>query len=192
MKFKKNTMFIIILIIVMAVPLYSLVSRSVWWILAFGSSPQIVEDMKSSLNKLPSDVLISKLASYNRPYSFFYRSPYPYLSLRILIDRKEQSAVPVLISFLKMQNKDRRQTAIWALGVFNDERAVEPLMEIVKKGEENPDYDTALMALARMKYQDAFPYVLKIAKKDFPKNCAAANLLQAYGNTDCVPILLEI
>jgi hypothetical protein len=192
MQFKKNTIFIIILIIIIAVPSYYALSRLAWWMLAFGSSPQIVDDIKSSLNKLPSDALISKLASYNRPYSFFYRSPYPYLSLEILVDRKEKNAVPMLISFLKMKNKDRRQTAIWALGIINDERAVKPLMDIIKEGEGDSDYDTALMALAKMKYDGALPYVLERAKKPDAYRNGSVAMLEAFGKPEYIPILIDI
>lgn len=189
---KKKSILIAILIIAIALPSYFILSRAVWWVMAFGSSPQIVEDMKSNLNKLPSDVLISKLASYNRPYSFLYRSPYPYLSLKILVERREKNAVPLLISFLKMQNRDRRQTAIWALGVISDERAIKPLMEIIEKGEDNPDYNAALVALATMKYEGAFPYILERAKKPDAYRNGSIAMLEAFGKPECIPILMDI
>jgi hypothetical protein len=192
MKSNKKSIFIVILIAVICVSSYFILSRVVWGLMAFGSSPQIVEDMKSSLSKLPSDALISKLASYNRPYSFFYRSPYPYLSLKILVERREKKAVPLLIGFLKMQNIDRRQTAIWALGVINDKRAIKPLMEIIEKGENNSDYSDALLALATMKYEGAFPYILERAKKPDAYRNGSIAMLEAYGKSECIPILVDI
>ena len=156
-----------------------------WWLRAW-EGPDLYAEMKDRVRALPSEQVIKKL------HSFQISSPYPFIALQILVERKEKKIVPILLKQLKSWNRHDRHNAIWALGIIGDERAIGPLMAIIRKGEEDPDYRSALLALSEMKYEGAFPYVIKIAKKEYPKNCGAINLLKEFGEPKCIPLLLEI
>lgn len=184
--FIKRTFLKWFIIAIIMIALYPMGCYLYWSILAFGSSPQIVSQMEDSLKKLPSSVLIKKLNSID----FF--SPYPTFAMNILAERKDKDATPALIKLLKSHNKAKRNMATWALSQINDERASEPLMNIVREGEMHPDYHEALLALSVMKYGSAFPYVLKEANKPDAYRNGSVAMLEAFGKPECVPILIDI
>jgi len=181
-----------IIIITTIAVLYPIPLYLFWYLMAMGSGPELTAKIKDQYMSLPSRVLINKIKGYGNPYNPLCCSPYPFPALRVLMERKEKEAVPILINFLKSRINYKRRDAIWALGVIGDERAIRPLMEIVKKGEKCHNYSDALMALSRMKYEGAFPYIVKLAKsKDACANGSIA-MLKEFGKPECIPLLLEI
>jgi len=160
--------------------------------MAYGISPQVTGEIRNDFRQLPSKDLISKIKGFCNPYSLGYFSPYPMAAMDILVERREKEAVPTLLRMLKRYNKNKRRTAIWALGVINDPRAIEPLMNIVKQGERHPNYINALMALSEMKYEGAFPYVVKRAKEHDAYRNGSVGLLKEFGKPECIPILIGI
>ena len=189
---KKIRNWIIVLVIIFT--LSPMIFYSFWWTTAWLSygNPQWMVKIENNYRKLSSEALIRKLRSYNNPYHPACFSPYPSTALNILVERKEKRAIPSILGFLHSWDKSRRQTAIWALGVIGDKRAIEPLMKIARKGNKDPDFRVALVALSDMKYDGAFPYIAEIAKREYPKNCGAINLLKEFGKPESIPLLLKI
>lgn len=186
----KNCIILLIIIYALSPMLY----YSFWWTTAWlsGTNPQWQDKIKDGYNKLSSEVLITKIKSYNNPYHPGSFAPHSSIALNILVERKEKKAVPTILKFINFWEKGRRQTAIWALGIIGDPRAIEPLMKIVKKSEKHLDYRTALSALSHMKYEGAFSYIAEIAKKPYPKNCGAISLLKEFGKPESITLLQEI
>ncbi len=165
--------------------LYQAICLGYWYARAWGGDSQS-EKMKNLIRKLPSEAVIKKL------YSTQLSNPYPSIALRVLAERKEKKAVPVLLKWLKSWDTSKRRDAIWALGIIGDERAIEPLMDIIRKGEKHPNYNIVLLALSEMKYDGIFPYLEKIAKEPYPKCTAVITDLKEFGKPECIPLLLEI
>ncbi|MBU0633514.1 MAG: hypothetical protein KKA52_00445, partial [Candidatus Omnitrophica bacterium] len=183
-----------IIILIIIVILSPLIFYSFWWATAWLSSgsPSWMAKMKDDYRNLPSKALIKKLDSYNNFYNPACFGPQSSIALDILVERKEKEAVPTILKFLNSWNKGRRQTAIWVLGVIGDNEAVTPLMSIVRKGDKHPDFRTALVALTDMSYDGVFSFVVEIAKKEYPKNCAAINLLKKFDKPESIALLSEI
>ena len=70
--------------------LYQAVCLGYWYARAWGG-PDQYEEMKNRIRKLPSEVVIKKL------YSTQFSNPYPFISLQVLMERKEKKAVPSLL-----------------------------------------------------------------------------------------------
>lgn len=156
-----------------------------WWLRAW-SGPSQYSKMVNSIKVLPTHEIIKKL------HSLDYFSPYPQIAIQILAEHREKEAVPELIKLLNSRNEHIKRDAIWALGLIGDERAIKPLMEVVKRGEKYPEYQWALSSLAKMKYGGAFSYVVEIVNKPYPKNCVAISMLKDYGKEESVNLLLKI
>jgi hypothetical protein len=170
------------------------VSYSFWWTTAWlsGGSPKWQAEIEDNYKKLSSKVLIKKLRSYNNLYDPACFGPYSYIALHILVERREKEAVPVVLKFLNSWDKGRRQTAIWALGVIGDDRAINPLMNIVKQGEKHPDYVAALSALSKMKYEGAFKYVIERSRKEDAYRNGSVSMLGDFSKPECIPLLLDM
>lgn len=184
-----------IIILGIGLILWPIMFCSFWWTLAWLSlgSPDWLVKIENNYRKLPSKVLIRKFKnSYDNPYHPGFFAPHSSIALDVLVERREKEAVSTILKFLHSWSEVRRQTAIRSLATINDARAIEPLMNILKKGEKHPDYDVALSALADMKYEGAFPYVIEIANKDYPDNCEAITLLEEYEKPESISLLLEI
>jgi len=157
-----------------------------YWLLRAISTPSHHSKMVDSVKILPSQKVIKKL------YSLDYFSPYPQIAIQILAERREKEAVPGLIKLLKSRNGHIRRDAILALGLINDKRAIEPLMQIVKQGEKHSEYRWAMISLSRMRHEEVFHIVVDIANKPYPKNCAAIGMLKDYGKEESINLLLKI
>ncbi len=155
-------------------------------------SPEMLSEIREGYREMPSEKLINKIKGYCNPYSLTFSSPRPFSALRVLVERQEEEAVPTLIGFMDCWIEGRRQDAIWALGRIGDDRAIEPLMKIVSKGEEHPDYYTALLALSRMKHEEVFPHVVEIARKPYPESARALPYLKEFGKLEGIPFLKAI
>ena len=160
-------------------------SYGYWWIRAWGGPDQYAELM-DRVRKLPTDAVVKKL------HSFQMGNPYPSMALKILVERKDKKAVPVLIKQLYSSNKSVRNDAIWALGVINDTRAVPYLMDIVRHGAKGTNYINALTALSKMHIEDAFPYVVELAKQDTAKSNGSIVMLREFGKAEGIPLLEAI
>jgi len=174
----------IITILALVWILYQAGCYGYWWLRAWEGDyySKLVDNVK----KLPSEQVIRKL------HSFDITSPYPQIAIQILTERKEKKALLDLLKLSKSWNRHIRRDAIWALGLINDPRAIEPLMNIVRKGDKYTDFRTALIALSDMKYDGVFPYIVEIANKEYPKNCAAISLLKEFGKPESISLLLKI
>ena len=170
-----------------------------YWIWRGWNDADFSDDIDKYMEKFSSDQLYKKVASV----TLMVIDPYRDSAWGILIKRKEKRVVPILIKELGSWHRDVRVGAIRALGDIGDERAIEPLMEIVKKGKIDygynkgpiPDYLEALMALAKMKYEPAYKYAL-----DFVTTEQEPNNLRGYGiimlgyfeKPEALPILRKI
>ncbi|MFC1570836.1 HEAT repeat domain-containing protein [Candidatus Omnitrophota bacterium] len=183
---------IICLIVIIIGVTYPVWIYTFWATTAPFSDPDMISEIKEDYGKLSSDELIDKVKSFCNPYSISYSSPYPMAALEVLVDRQESKAVPMLIKFLDSKSRVRRQAAIWALGIIGDKRAIEPLMQIIQKGEKHSDYRPALLALSEMKYEGAFPYVEQIARKPYPESSGAITYLKEFGKPEGIALLLAM
>lgn len=153
---------------------------------AFGGSPMSETRALDKYRKLPSEVIIRELRFHADP---FYD---PYHAFMVLGERKEKTAVPEIARFLRSRRSYYRQEATYALAEIDDPRAIGPLMEIVKKGQKHPSYFDALWALSRMKSEEAYPYVIEYAKAENASRNGSVAMLEKYGKTEDIPILLGI
>jgi len=156
------------------------------WFLMAWSGPGPRDKIVAALEEMPTQQVIKKLHSVD------IFSPYPQTAISVLADRKDKSAVPSLIRLLKVWNPHIRRDAIWALGVIDDSRAIEPLMDIVKSGEKNSDYVNALSALSKMRYEGAYNYVVERAKEPDAYRNGSVEMLKNYGKPESIALLLEI
>ncbi|MDP8258929.1 MAG: HEAT repeat domain-containing protein [Candidatus Aadella gelida] len=175
----------ILLLLCGCIFLYYAISFGYWYLLAWSGPKPYYAKINRIKNMSTKDV--TKLL-----HNFDPLSPYPGLAVKVLAERGDKEAVPALIKLLSSWNKYIRRDAIWALGIIGDNRAVEPLMNIVKKGEKHPDFRPALVALSDMKYDGVFSYIVEIAKKEYPENCGAIGLLKEFNKPESIPLLLEI
>lgn len=157
-----------------------------YWLLRAISTPSYHSKMVDNVKILPSQKVIKKL------HSLDYFSPYPQIAIQILAERREKEAVPELIELLRSRNGHIRRDAILALGLIDDKRAIEPLMQIVKQGEKHLEYRWAMISLSRMRYEGVFHIVAEIANKPYPKNCSAIGMLKDYGTKESLALLLKI
>ncbi|MGB2630177.1 MAG: HEAT repeat domain-containing protein [Candidatus Omnitrophota bacterium] len=172
----------LVLALVIVLILYEAGCYGYWWLRAW-EGPDSVSKLEVDLRKEPSEILIKRL------YNIDIFSPYPQMAMQILAERKEKKAVPELIKFTKSWNRYYRRTAIWSLGIINDPRAIRPLMEIVSKGESHSNYKDALMALSRMKYEGAFPYVKELAEREDATANGSIAMLREFAKPECIPLL---
>ncbi|MBU0634467.1 MAG: HEAT repeat domain-containing protein [Candidatus Omnitrophica bacterium] len=176
---------IFILIVCFGVGLFYLFSFA-YWFMAAGHGPEYYHKLYERQNLLSSEKLIKKINSFD------LFSPYPGVAIDILAERKEKEAVPSFIKIVESRNPRFKKQVIWALGQINDERAIKPLMFIVKQGQQNEYFIVALRALAYMKYEGALDFILDLAKKPDAYKNESVNMLEAFGDAKYIPILIGI
>lgn len=162
----KKKFLIGILVCLLATILYIGLPLS-WSVLMYGFDPMGSVRVMDELRSLPSETLIKKLHPIHPLAST------PMLTMQVLGERGEKEAVPELIKSLKSWNPDNRYQAIRALGNIGDRRAVEPLLEIVNKGDSksNPNYLAALLSLCQIGYEPIRPIVLeRLSRPDGVRN----------------------
>ena len=146
-------------------------------------NPNVLHQTKASYEHLPSEVLVKKLGVQNVWFD---------IALDVLAKRKDREAVPFILPLLKSPFKYRRHSAIRALADIGDERAEQPLMKILKRGDQHPDYSEALHALSKMKYEPAYIYVSEWAhRSDAPRN-GSVYMLKDFGKKESIPLLENI
>ncbi len=160
-----------------------------YWTLTVSFEPLASVRIHNEFEKLPSDVLIKKLQLYNIDPA----SPYPQIAMEVLASRKEKVVVPYLIKLLKSWHPDRRYQAIRALGLIGDERAVEPLLKIVNKGEskENRSYRSALLSLCQIGYGPVRPIILERLKRPDGARNGSAKMMEYIGKKEDITLLEE-
>lgn len=104
-----------------------------YWILKGVFDPSATIDARGVYIKLPSEKLVRKMDSID-PFN-----PYPNVAMEILAQREDIKAVPKLIQLLNSGNSYRRRGAIRALGKISDERAINPLEQMLKKTDPNSE-----------------------------------------------------
>lgn len=136
----------IVKILMVVIPVLAIYPGSFFSYLFLRSSfdPGWTSRLYEKIEKLPSDDVMKKL------YSIDPFGPHPAIAMEVLAARKEKKAVPELIKYTKSKIKYRRSKAIWALGEIGDKRAVEPLVEIISKGENSRDCFDAKRALGKI------------------------------------------
>jgi hypothetical protein len=157
-----------------------------WWYLMAWSGSAPYDNMVERVEGMPTEKVVEKL------HSFDLFSPYPWIATKILAERRDVNAVPALIDVLKSWSQYKRRNAIWALSLINDPRATEPLMKIVLKGERHPNYLDALSALSKMKYEDAYKYVLERAHRENAYLNGSVGMLAHYGKPESIQLLIEM
>lgn len=154
---------------------------------------------EDAFRKSSTKVLIRKLHSVD------IFSSCPRWAMQELAKRKAREAVPELIKLLNPWHKIRNFDVIYALGEIGDERAIEPLMKIVKRANievnvKKPisnDTLEALLALAKLKYEPMYNYAVKLATledADDPNNLKGygITMLGYFEKPEALPILKKI
>ena len=156
-----------------------------YWTLTAMFEPLASIRIHHEFEKLSSDVLIKKLKLHNIDPA----SPYPQIAMEILAQRKEKSVVPYLIKLIKSWHPDRRYQSMRALGSIGDRRAIEPLLEIVNRGEETENYLEALSSLCQIGYEPARTIVLEMLKRPDGARNGSAKMMEYIGNREDIPLL---
>ena len=175
----------IALIIIASVCLYYTAFYLAHFVTAVGNSPKIETDIEDNLKKLPSDKLIGMLR-------WRYIDPFydPYNVLRVLAERQEKKAVPEILKLLKSKRIYYRQEAMYALGRIKDERAIESLMQIVQKDQNDRDYLLALKTLSKMHYDKVYPTILQMEKEGMHVSWVV-DMLENFPDKPQTKIILE-
>ncbi|MFH1282952.1 MAG: HEAT repeat domain-containing protein [bacterium] len=183
---KKNKIFKLLLGLLI-VPILLLTwyaaSYGYWWLMAW-QGLDYSSKVQSEFNSLPSDILLKKT------WSLDPLSPFPKMAFYELARRQDARVIPILINSLDSRRDDVRYVAINCLGEFQDKRTIDALMNIIDNGEGHRDYIRALIALSKLKYDSAFSYVIKLAKKDEPIP-GIINMFEDFGKPEGIPLLLE-
>lgn len=153
----------------------------VYWFWAGIFDPGGAIRIERKMELMTTDVLIKKM------YSIDPFSPYPDMAMSILGKKKEKAAIPHLVRKLRSWNGFTREDAIRALAEIGDKGTIPLLLDLVKsKTEKDYEYKLALEALAGMGSEEAFPYIIQLAKGH---DGASISMLKAYGRQDTIPLL---
>lgn len=188
---KKVKIFFISIVIISLLPvvLYFIIGLSAF---LFPDKPYHVT---KNYRGLSTEELIKKTRAYN----ILWRDE----AMEVLATRKEDKAVWRFIELLNSPIKSVRQIAMFSLGEIGDERAIEPLMKIVKeeqvdityKKHDNPDSIEALKALAMLKYEGAYSYAVWLAGlNDDPNDFRSygITMLEYFEKPESISILEKI
>ncbi|MDD4894936.1 MAG: HEAT repeat domain-containing protein [Candidatus Omnitrophica bacterium] len=90
------------------------------------------------------------------------------------------------------RNYRGRYLALSILFFWDKQKAIDLSMEIIRSGRKHPLYEDALLHLAHIKYEPAFPYVIDLAKSPDKYNNGSIMLLEEFGKPEAIPILEEM
>jgi HEAT repeat protein len=197
MKTLRNILLIVSICMLLALGwvMYQGASYFYWW--SWATNPSASVQLKEHLRTFSSEKLLGMTWSASR------YNPYPGTALAILAERKEKKIVPIFLKGMKSPDVYVRHSAMMALADIGDERAIEPLMEIVRKatidygynGNLMPDYVVALMALSKMRYEPVYHYAIEFAtSKVEPNNLKGYGVIMLgnFENPEALPILKQI
>lgn len=188
---KKNilvTISIILVLLMVVIVLLPHVQMGIWMFRNF-VNPKLHEETIEKFKTKSNEYLIKQLKSKN--YAIVG------IAAGILYQRDEREAVPVLLELTKSKNEQIRTTAFIVLGNFNNERAIEPLMNIIDKGPNHRDYIDALRALSIMRYEPVYPLIIEILESKesdvlYEDKPYAVGMLEYYAKPESIPLLDKI
>ncbi|MFH1093848.1 MAG: HEAT repeat domain-containing protein [Candidatus Omnitrophota bacterium] len=188
---------IIVLFIVLVVIAQYAYSFIYWRMLAPWQGIDSSAKLREEFKKLSSSEIIKKINVFD------LYSPYPEWAIIELAKRKEKKIVPLLIKFIETKNYRFRRSAIGALGLIGDKRAIPVLWKIVGKnpivtssrGKDSLEYVNVLDALAALKDERVYGIAVNLATlkedpNDFRSN--GVSLLEAFEDQKAIPILEKI
>ena len=155
----KNLLFWFIVIFGGIFLLANPLTQNLWFMQLEFIDPEINHKIAAKWEGKSNDFLLGKAGSLNDTYSS--------IATGILLNRKEKRLEPIELSMTKSWNSKRRSSAFETLGYLGDERAIEPLMQIVRQGRKGRDYVSAVDALSIMRYQPIYPELLKMVSDGF-------------------------
>ena len=174
-----------IIVGILIIPFLILMSYAGSWFLWSLNSLQGLDyyaRIKDNLRQVDSNTLIRKVNTFD------LFSPYPEYAIEILVERQETKAVPKFIRILQSRRNYLKPDVMWALGMIKDPRAINPLLNIVKRGAENAYYYDALEVLSKMQYDPVFPIVLDLAHQE-ERMFGIVGMLRDFGKPEVIPIL---
>lgn len=124
-------------------------------------NPNLILNKKVGYHNTSSDQLIKEMNWSNL---------WSELIVKEVSDRKEKHAVTKLIKLLSSPFKSQREEAIRALGEIQDSRAIEPLMNVVKKEKMDYEYFLTLQVLSKFHHKDIYRRVINLATTDPKKD----------------------
>lgn len=137
------------------------------------SSLSVSANIEKKFNQLPSEVLMKKVNGF---YIWIDKQGY---AIDELAMRKERKTVPLFVEIVKKRKHKRTNQVIRALAKIGDDRAIEPLREIVNNGREDEYYLSALGSLATIHDEGIYLEIIKMVDDNF-KIWIALDFLECF------------
>lgn len=156
-----------------------------WWrFMDFVNPHGYYESVKIKWAHKSTDFLISKLG---------HPTANGAVASSILAMRKEPSKEGELIKIIQFsKNPDRRSSALGVLFYWDEKKAIDLSMDILKTGRSHPIYSLALLHLSKRKYEPAYDYALELTRASDKYNNGSAAYLADFGKIESLPILEEM
>ena len=158
--------------------------QNAYWSFREFLEPRVNDRIEKEWRNKPAEFLLHKLTRKVRMYSG--------TAAMIIVERKEKRAIPEFLKLIKSPNEQTRISAFIALGEIGDERAIEPLMEIIKEGRANKDFLSAIDALSIMHYEPIYPEILQMAKDNYHTSWVVDMLERFPEKPETLPALKNI
>jgi len=188
MKMIKGLLILFGLIVVLIALSYSKPAQLLIWNVKEFLNPQLEKQIEQQWQTQPNEFLLN-VVKKNR---YFISA----IAARVLINRKDEKLVPDYIAILESDIPRFRAMAIKALGEIGDERAIQPLLKIVNKGQDDEYYLISLQALAKMKYGPIIPEIMRLfnrgSKKDERFANYAIDMLANFSTPEVIGFLQKV
>ncbi len=144
--------------------------------------PRYSQMLEKAWAEKSTDFLIDKLNHPSIKYSG--------VAMALLAQRHDEVKIGRILKIITQKGNPRgREFALSVLFSWDEKKASEVSMEIVRIGSNHPLYRDAMLHLAHIKYGPAFPYLVEMANlPDGPKN-GSAHMLKDFGRLEAIPIL---
>jgi hypothetical protein len=168
---RKNLIFWLIVVFGGVFLLGNPLTQNLWFMQLEFLDPQINHKIAAKWEGKSSEFLLGKAGSLNDTYSA--------IATGILLNRKEKRLEPIALKMTMAWNPRRRWSAFETLGSLGDERAIEPLMKVVRRGRKDKDYMGAVYGLSLMHCDLVFPEIQKMAEDGYETALGVA-MIQRY------------
>ncbi len=146
---------------------------------------EYTEHMIKKWSNKSTDFLISRLNHPSIEYSGVATS--------ILAGRKDLSREDKLLDIVHNSKEYRsRYLALSILFVWDEPKATNMSMEILKAGRSHPLYGDALLHLSKRKHEPAYRYAVDLARAPDKYNNGSVAYLADFGKMESLPILEEM
>jgi len=113
------------------------------------------------------------------------------LSIKILLP-DELNIDKLIVIVNQKRNIRGRGLALGVLFFWDEGRAINISMQILKSGRTHPIFQDAMGMLAYRKYEPAYPYLLDMAKQPDGYRNGSAGMLKIFGKQEAIPVLEQM